>query len=154
MGTLEERTSESLLPTYRPHEMYFIFQECRLKREQDANFFISRLETSLANSNHFTCPKFRHKTHQFAINHFAGTVSYQADELLKKNKVIFVGDKRALFFILSEAEIFHFPRSQGRERKSLVRSWNCIPRFLGQLAIYNMWLFLFFQTLFLNDDTK
>lgn len=92
MGTLEERTSESLLPTYRPHEMYFIFQECRLKREQDANSFISRLETSLANSNHFTSPKFRHKTHQFAINHFAETVSYQADELLKKNKVIIVGD--------------------------------------------------------------
>ncbi|XP_074635591.1 unconventional myosin-XIX-like isoform X1 [Acropora palmata] len=61
-------------------------EECRLKREQDANSFISRLETSLANSNHFTCPKFRHKTHQFAINHFAETVSYQADELLKKNK--------------------------------------------------------------------
>ena len=103
-------------------EWIFIFQECRLKREQDANSFISRLETSLANSNHFTSPKFRQKTHQFSINHFAEAVSYQADELLKKNKVIIAGDKGALFLILSEVEIFHLPLSQGRGRKSLVRS--------------------------------
>ena len=91
--------------------MYFIFQECRLKREQDASSFISRLETSLAYSSHFTCPKFGHKTHQFAINHFAETVSYQADELLRKNKVIIACGEGTLFLILSEAEIFHLPRS-------------------------------------------
>lgn len=61
-------------------------EECRLKRELDTKSFMIRLETSLAQNSHFSCPRFKQETHQFAIHHFAGAVSYQAEGLVKKNK--------------------------------------------------------------------
>ena len=51
-----------------------------------------RLETSLAQNSHFSCPRFKQETHQFAIHHFAGAVSYQAEGLVKKNKVMSLVD--------------------------------------------------------------
>ena len=62
-------------------------QECRLKRELDAKSFSTRLETSLLQNSHFACPRFKSENHVFSIHHFAESVSYQVDGLVKKNKV-------------------------------------------------------------------
>ncbi|KAJ7387469.1 Unconventional myosin-XIX [Desmophyllum pertusum] len=61
-------------------------EECRLKRELDTKSFSTRLETSLAQNSHFSCPRFRSENHEFSIYHFAESVSYQVEGLVKKNK--------------------------------------------------------------------
>ena len=73
-----------------PSEEYQILlysQECRLKRELDTKSFSTRLEASLAQFRHFTCPRFRSENEEFTIHHFADSVSYQVEGLVKKNKV-------------------------------------------------------------------
>ncbi|KAL9980241.1 hypothetical protein ACROYT_G008799 [Oculina patagonica] len=61
-------------------------EECRLKRELDTKSFSTRLETSLLQNSHFTCPRFKSENHEFSIHHFAESVSYQVEGLVKKNK--------------------------------------------------------------------
>lgn len=61
-------------------------EECRLKRELDTNSFSTRLKTTLAQNTHFTCPRFKSENHEFSIHHFAESVSYQVEGLVKKNK--------------------------------------------------------------------
>ncbi|XP_022793061.1 unconventional myosin-XIX-like isoform X2 [Stylophora pistillata] len=61
-------------------------EECRLKRELDTNSFSTRLTTTLAQNSHFTCPRFKSENHLFRIHHFAESVSYQVEGLVKKNK--------------------------------------------------------------------
>jgi len=61
-------------------------EECRLKRELDAKSFSTRLEMSLGQCSHFSCPRFKTESHEFAIHHFAESVSYQVEGLVKKNK--------------------------------------------------------------------
>ncbi|XP_027042559.1 unconventional myosin-XIX-like [Pocillopora damicornis] len=61
-------------------------EECRLKRELDTNSFSTRLKTALAQNTHFTCPRFKSENHEFSIHHFAESVSYQVEGLVKKNK--------------------------------------------------------------------
>ncbi|KAM7430002.1 Unconventional myosin-XIX [Porites harrisoni] len=61
-------------------------EECRLKRELDTKSFSTRLEASLAQFRHFTCPRFRSENEEFTIHHFADSVSYQVEGLVKKNK--------------------------------------------------------------------
>ena len=63
------------------------FQECRLNRELDTKTFSTRMETSLLYNSHFTCPRFKSENHMFSIHHFAESVSYQIEGLVKKNKV-------------------------------------------------------------------
>jgi len=62
-------------------------QECRLKRDLDMKSFSTRLETSLLLNRHSTCPRFMSENHVFRIHHFAESVSYQVEGLVKKNKV-------------------------------------------------------------------
>ena len=62
-------------------------QECRLNRDLDTKSFSTRLETSLLYSSHFTCPRIKSENHMFSIHHFAESVSYQVEGLVKKNKV-------------------------------------------------------------------
>jgi len=61
-------------------------EECCLKRELDTKSFSTRLETSLLQNSHFTCPRFKRENHVFSIHHFAESVSYQVEGLVKKNK--------------------------------------------------------------------
>lgn len=82
------RRAERVSPYH--HKKYQIFlysQECRLKRELDTKSFSTRLEASLALFRHFTCPRFRSENEEFTIHHFADSVSYQVEGLVKKNKV-------------------------------------------------------------------
>ena len=58
-----------------------------MKRELDTKSFSTRLETSLSQCSHFSCPRFKSERHEFAIHHFAESVSYQVEGLVKKNKV-------------------------------------------------------------------
>ena len=69
--------------------LFSLFQECRLKRELDTNSFSTRLKTALAQNTHFTCPRFKSDNYEFSIHHFAESVSYQVEGLVKKNKVRF-----------------------------------------------------------------
>ena len=69
------------------YQILFYSQECRLKRELDTKSFSTRLEASLAQLRHFTCPRFRSENEEFTIHHFADSVSYQVEGLVKKNKV-------------------------------------------------------------------
>lgn len=58
-----------------------------MKRELDTKSFSTRLETSLAQFSHFACPRFKNESHEFTIHHFAESVSYQVEGLVRKNKV-------------------------------------------------------------------
>ena len=62
-------------------------QECRLNREPDTKSFSSRLETTLLYNGHSTCPRFKSENQMFSIHHYAESVSYQVEGLVKKNKV-------------------------------------------------------------------
>lgn len=83
-NTLELFTCELILNSF---SLSFFSQECHLKRELDTKSFSTRLETSLAQCSHFSCPRFKSERHEFAIHHFAESVSYQVEGLVKKNKV-------------------------------------------------------------------
>lgn len=72
---------------HRNTKVLLYSQECRLKRELDTKSFSTRLEASLAQFRHFTCPRFRSENEEFTIHHFADSVSYQVEGLVKKNKV-------------------------------------------------------------------
>ena len=85
-----ERSSSYRARVVLPSQEYQILlysQECRLKRELDTKSFSTRLEASLAQFKHFTCPRFRSENEEFTIHHFADSVSYQVEGLVKKNKV-------------------------------------------------------------------
>ena len=79
-------TERVALPS-QEYQILFYSQECRLKRELDTKSFSTRLEASLAQLRHFTCPRFRSENEEFTIHHFADSVSYQVEGLVKKNKV-------------------------------------------------------------------
>ena len=67
---------------------FLVTQECRLKRDLDTKSFGTRLETSFVENSHFDVPRFssRSADHEFRVHHFAGSVCYRVEGLLKKNK--------------------------------------------------------------------
>ena len=84
---MQSYMSWQLMPEFQMNISFVRLQECRLKRELDAKSFNTRLETSLLQNSHFACPRFKSENHVFSIHHFAESVSYQVDGLVKKNKV-------------------------------------------------------------------
>lgn len=87
-GMNDLQVAERVSPYHHRNTKVLLYsQECRLKRELDTKSFTTRLEASLAQFRHFTCPRFRSENEEFTIHHFAYSVSYQVEGLVKKNKV-------------------------------------------------------------------
>ena len=87
-GMNDLQVTERVSPYHHRNTKVLLYsQECRLKRELDTKSFTTRLEASLAQFRHFTCPRFRSENEEFTIHHFADSVSYQVEGLVEKNKV-------------------------------------------------------------------